>query len=90
MPDNKKYRGVAMQFTPRELLIFLKKPKCRFCGVVLNRHKLWRDALGKELERKHSPHRIFHDNQLVKYYYYEYSCPKCGGSWTLEQLAKKE
>ena len=84
-----KYTGFSYDFTPGEFafLLFGKK-NCPRCGARMRRIKGFEEADSSILESRSEP--IHYKAGPAKRYRDRYSCPQCGGAYTLTELAEKK
>ena len=64
-----------------------KKPKCPDCGEKMLRQKEYFSTRGA-IPDTFTQEMASVNTKKVKYYYYTYTCPKCGKKNTLSELAK--
>ncbi len=84
-----KYVGFSYDFTPGQFAFLLFGRKvCPTCGGRLRRTKAFEEADSSILESK--AEYVHYKPGKVKRYRYTYSCPRCGGKFTLEELAEKK
>ncbi len=86
--DSMKHTAFSYSFTPKEFYFFLfKKPKCPDCGEKMLRQKEYFSTRGA-IPGTFTQEMASVNTKKVKYYYYTYTCPKCGKKYTLSELAK--
>lgn len=86
--DSMKPTAFSYSFTPKQFYYFLfKKPKCPRCGQKLTRKKEFFCTRGK-IPGTFTEEMANIDDTKVKYYYYTYTCPRCGAKYTLDELAR--
>ena len=64
-----------------------KKPKCPDCGEKMLRQKEYFSTRGA-IPGTFTQEMASVNTKKVKYYYYTYTCSKCGKKYTLSELAK--
>ena len=85
--DSMKHTAFSYSFTPKEFYFFLfKKPKCPKCGEKLIRKKEFFSTKGK-IPGTFTMELASVKDDKVKYYYYTYTCPRCGEKYTISELA---
>ena len=84
-----KAQWVRMDFTPKELRYFLfRKKRCPRCGGKMDRSKSYEIRYGREFPSRRD---VFAPNSAeVRYYFYVYTCRKCGAQYSLKALSGEE
>lgn len=83
------HNAFRYDFTIGELAYFLfAKKRCLRCNCLMERHKTFETVPGSTFNTRHTA--PFIANSRVKHYIYTYSCPACGATFTLQELANKK
>lgn len=79
--------GFRYDFTGKELAYFLfKRKRCPKCGNVMTKKKCAETVDGAKFNTASVP--LYIRGREIKYYYYSFTCEKCGAEYMLADLAK--